>query len=157
MALMTNIATVLKSEISRIARKQSRVEVEALKKAASANRAEIAALKRRLLDLERAVKALTKTQLASVRQKAAAGNDEAEADSMATTRFNAKGMASNRKRLGLTASDFGLLIGTTEQSVYAWERGKTQPRAKSLAAIAALRGMGKREVNERLSKLKSSI
>jgi DNA-binding transcriptional regulator YiaG len=64
-------------------------------------------------------------------------------------------MASNRKRLGLSAADFGLLVGASGQSVYAWEQGKARPRGKNLAAIAALRGVGKREVVERLAALKS--
>ena len=64
-------------------------------------------------------------------------------------------MASNRKRLGLSAADFGLLAGASGQSVYAWEQGKARPRGKNLAAIAALRGVGKREVVERLAALKS--
>jgi transcriptional regulator with XRE-family HTH domain len=62
---------------------------------------------------------------------------------------------SNRKRLGLSAADFGLLVGASGQSVYAWEQGKARPRGKNLAAIAALRGVGKREVVERLAALKS--
>lgn len=61
------------------------------------------------------------------------------------------GMAANRKRLGLSAADFGLLVGATGQSVYAWEAGKSKPRGKNLAAIAALRGVGKREVLKRLA------
>ncbi|MDY0748710.1 helix-turn-helix transcriptional regulator [Paucibacter sp. R3-3] len=65
-------------------------------------------------------------------------------------------MASNRQRLGLSAADFGLLVGTTGQSIYAWEQGRATPRPKNLAAIAALRGMGKREVAARLEELKAS-
>lgn len=63
--------------------------------------------------------------------------------------------ASNRKRLGLSAAQFALLIGTTQQSIFGWESGKTQPRAKFLPAIAELRGVGKREVAERLAKLEA--
>ena len=48
-----------------------------------------------------------------------------------------------------------LLVGASGQSVYAWEQGKARPRGKNLAAIAALRGVGKREVVERLAALKS--
>ena len=69
-------------------------------------------------------------------------------------RFSAKGMASNRRRLGLSAADFGLLLGTTGQSVYQWEAGKSKPRTKSLGAVAALRGIGKKEVAARLATLK---
>lgn len=153
---MTNIATILKSEISRIARKQSRAEVDALKKAASANRSEIASLKRRVLDLEKTIKTLAKSQLAGG-ERGAASREKTSADAPTTAvRFSAKGMASNRKRLGISAAEFALLIGTTEQSIYAWESGKTQPRAKYLEAIAALRGVGKKEVAARLATLVSS-
>lgn len=69
-------------------------------------------------------------------------------------RFSAKGMAANRRRLELSAEDFGLLVGTSGQTIYAWESGKTQPRPGHIAAIAALRGIGKREVTARLAELK---
>ena len=64
-------------------------------------------------------------------------------------------MASNRKRLGLSAADFALLVGTTGKSIYAWEAGKSKPGAQSLRAIASLRHIGKREVEARLAELKS--
>ena len=49
---MANIASLLKSEISRVARKEVRGEIAGLKKAVSSYRSEIAALKRRTLALE---------------------------------------------------------------------------------------------------------
>ncbi|MDO8755990.1 MAG: hypothetical protein Q7J71_01020, partial [Polaromonas sp.] len=48
-----NIATVLKAEISRVARKDARAETQPLKKASSQYRSDIAALKRRVLALEK--------------------------------------------------------------------------------------------------------
>ena len=45
MAGMSNIASLLKTEISRVARKEVRAETLGLKKAVSVYRAEIAALK----------------------------------------------------------------------------------------------------------------
>jgi len=62
-------------------------------------------------------------------------------------------MAANRKRLELSAVDFGRMIGATGQSVYSWEAGKSKPKLRNLAAIAALRGIGKREIAERLAAL----
>jgi len=149
---MPNIANVLKAEITRLSRKELRESSDALKKAVAAHRAEIAGLKRRLQALEATVKRLSKSGGASARAPTAA----AEAADPATTgsRFSAKGMAANRKRLGLSAADFGRLVGTTGQSVYAWESGKAKPRRDALAAIAALRGIGKREVAARLDALK---
>jgi DNA-binding transcriptional regulator YiaG len=144
---MPNFATELKAEISRLARKELRPEVDALRKAMAGQRAEIASLKRRLAAAERTISALSKSR------PPAAAREAAPADEEGRHRFTAGGLASNRKRLGLSAADFGLLVGTTGQSVYAWESGKSVPRAKYLAAIAALRGMGKKVVAERLAAL----
>jgi DNA-binding XRE family transcriptional regulator len=152
---MANIASLLKSEISRLARKETRVEIDALRKTSSAQRAEIAALKRRLLELEKAVKALGRKGPDAAGGPTRTG-DAADEEGSSRLRFSAKGLASNRKRLGLSAVEFGQLIGTTEQSIYAWESGRTQPRAKFMAAIADLRGLGKREVAARLAQLKTS-
>jgi hypothetical protein len=50
---MSNVASVLKEEISRISRKEIRRETSSLKKSSTTHRSEIAALKRRVLELER--------------------------------------------------------------------------------------------------------
>jgi hypothetical protein len=50
---MPNIASVLKSEIARVARKEVRGEIQSLKKAVGTYRSEIADLKRRTKALER--------------------------------------------------------------------------------------------------------
>lgn len=149
---MQNIATVLKSEIVRLARKQLRSESEGLKKTIAAQRSDLAALKRRVQDLERALKVVARAATAS-KSSAKPGASEEEGGQF---RFRAAGMLANRKRLGLSAADFGLLVGATGQSVYAWEAGKAKPRGKSLAAIAALRGIGKREVAKKLVELKTT-
>ena len=57
---MPNIASLLKSEISRVARKEVRNELLGLKKASVAYRAEIAALKRRVQALEQALRRLSR-------------------------------------------------------------------------------------------------
>lgn len=55
-----------------------------------------------------------------------------------------------RKKLGLSAADFGKLAGASAQSIYSWEAGKTVPRKSQQATIAGLRGMGKKEAKARL-------
>jgi DNA-binding transcriptional regulator YiaG len=151
---MPNIASVFKAEITRLARKELRENSDGLKKAVASQRSEIATLKRRVQALEALVKRLAKTQVAKPARGRAAATAEAEEPGSGELRFRASGMAANRKRLGLSAADFALLVGTTGQSVYAWEAGKSKPRAEALAAIAALRGIGKREVETRLAGLK---
>jgi DNA-binding transcriptional regulator YiaG len=152
---MPNIANLLKAEITRLARKELRANNDGLKKAVASQRAEIAGLKRKVHDLEVALKRLTKdlgSKDAKPQQRIKAVSVESNATGR---RFRASGMAANRKRLGLSAADFGLLVGATGQSIYAWEAGKAKPRPQALAAIAELRGVGKREVDARLEKLKA--
>ena len=72
------------------------------------------------------------------------------------TRFSAKSMAAQRKRLGLSAAECGLLIGASAQSVYNWEEGKVRPRAQHLPAIYALRNLGRRQANEILDSRKAA-
>jgi DNA-binding transcriptional regulator YiaG len=144
---MTDIASVLKSEISRLARKEVRRAIAALRKATTSYRSEIAALKRRADSLERELKRKRASgpapSAAQARGQAAA---PAEGDGSDTRmRFSAKGFAAQRRRLGLSASDCGVLLGASGQSIYNWEAGTTRPRASHMPAIAAMRKLGKRE------------
>lgn len=145
---MANIASLLKSEISRVARKEVRGETAGLKKAVSSYRSEIAALKRRAQALEAELRRLGKATAKAL--PAAAEDPPARAQ-----RFSPKGLASQRKRLGLSALECGLLVGASGQSIYNWEDGKARPRAKHLQALAALRSMGKKDAAARLAELRA--
>ncbi len=144
---MPNIGSVLREEILRLSRKETRSQTTATKKAAAQHRRDIAALKRQVADLQRQVTLLLK--------RAAKGDSSTpsarDAKGSAKLRFVAKGLRSHRARLGLSAGDFGKLVGASGQSVYAWETGKTVPRREQVAKIAAIRAMGKREAVERLN------
>jgi len=138
---MPNIASLLKDEIVRLARRELRKELEGLKKASTGYRSEIAALKRKVSALEKQVVRLGKKATKPV------------ADPDTKLRFRAKGFASKRKKLGLSAAEMAVLLGVSAQTVYHWESGKSRPRQAQLEAIAALRKMGKREA---MAKLESS-
>ncbi len=142
---MPNIASILKSEISRVARKEIRAEVLTLKKAVGSQRKEIAALKQRAQSLEQTLRKLGRGQRAAPEPVAAEEGDSG------VRRFSAKGLLSLRTRLGLSAAECGALVGASSQSIYNWEQGKARPSARHLPAIAALRGMGKREATTRLA------
>jgi len=141
---MPNIGSVLKSEMSRVARKELRGETAALRKSVSQYRTQIADLKRRLQALEQQVKRMGKAA-----ERAAP--PPARPESNGRIRFSAKGFAAQRQRLGLSAAALAKLLGVSALSVYKWESGKTRPRARQLEAIAGLRGMGKREATARLA------
>lgn len=143
---MPNIATVLKEEIARVARKETRADTQPLKNASARYRSDIAALKRRIAALEKLVSRLGKA--------AAKTAPVAMADEQASSfRFSASGLQAQRKRLGLSASEAGLLLGVSDQSVYKWENGKTRPRASQFASIAALRSLSKTQASARLSEM----
>ena len=143
---LPNIASVLRDEIARVARKELRSETEKLKKASAQHRSDIAALKRRIASLEQQVKHLSKK----------AGKNAVEPDTSAETgriRFSAKGFASQRQRLGLSAPEMGALIGVSAQTIYNWEAENSRPRQQQMATIAAVRVLGKKEATARLSAL----
>lgn len=142
---MPNIGSVLKLEIQRVARKELRSETQALKKAMAQSRHQIAQLRRQLQVLERQLK----RQSRGGARVATAAADEGE-EAGPSLRFSAKGLAAQRKRLGLSAASVAKILGVSALSVYKWESGKTRPRAKQIEAIAQLRGMGKREALKRL-------
>ncbi|MBC7375831.1 MAG: helix-turn-helix transcriptional regulator [Burkholderiaceae bacterium] len=144
---MPNIASVLKEEIARVARKESRGDNLKLKKSSAQYRADIAALKRRVTALEQMVARLGKSS------RRAAPAAAASEDGRSKLRFSAKGLASQRKRLELSAAQVAALLGVSGQSIYKWEDGKARPRASQLPAIATLRTMTKKQAAARLAEL----
>jgi len=133
---MPNIGAMLKQEITRLARREVRVQVQATKKASTQYRRHIAALRRQVTALER--------QLAILRRRGTSP-PATTGDAPQKIRFVAKGLKSQRARLGLSAAEFGRLVGVSAQSIYNWEQGHATPRAGQLAVLAARRGIGKRE------------
>lgn len=145
---MPNIAALLKLEIARVARKEIRAELESLRKAVTTQKASITELKRANQGLQQQLRRLEKSQ-----RKPVAEEQTSDAKKM---RFSAKGFASLRQRLGLSANSMGALLGVSGQSIYKWETGEAAPRARYLSSIAALRGVGKKEVAKRLEELNAS-
>lgn len=143
---MPNIATVLKEEISRLARKEIKKETAQLQRASAQYRRDIAELKRQVSDLQSRVSLLEKQVLTDVPTQVS----EEDAEGI---RFTAKGLRSQRKRLGLSAPQLGKLIDVAPQTIYNWEHEVSRPRKKQLPAIAALRNMGKREAHARLEQM----
>lgn len=148
---MPNIANVLKAEIARVARKELRADTDSLRKAVVLYRHEIAALKKRLAQVEKDLKRSGKSR---------SGPDTAARIPAQPTgrnlRFSATRFAAQRNKLGLSAADFAKLLGVSSLSIYNWESGKTRPRQAQLEAIAAARSLGKREALTRLGQLEQA-
>jgi DNA-binding transcriptional regulator YiaG len=145
--LMPNIGAVLRQEIVRLSRREVRSQTQTTKKASAQYRHDIAALKREVELLKRQVSLFQRGEL---RKSTSNGDSPAK-----KIRFVAKGLRAQRSRLGLSAEDYGKLVGVSAQSIYNWERGHNTPRAEQLAAIATLRGMSKRVAGARLEQIGS--
>jgi DNA-binding transcriptional regulator YiaG len=141
---MPNIAGVLKQEICRLAKKEIKAQVGKTQKAAAQYRRDIAQLKRALSQQEKEIKLLKKR--AECQGQAQPDQDELEA-----VRFSARSVKAQRQRLGLSAADYGKLVGVSGLTIYNWEHGKARPRKIQLAALVAVRGIGKREALTKLA------
>lgn len=144
---MPNIAALLKAEVTRLARKELRAEIEPLKKALASCRSDIAALKKQVHSQQVELKRTSKADRAPAKEPKGEPS---------WVRFRPDGMKSHRQKLSLSAKNYGLLVGASALSVYKWEEGKVKPRANALPRIIAVRTLGKREALARLEQLQSA-
>jgi DNA-binding transcriptional regulator YiaG len=148
---MTTFASSLKKEIARVARKELKDELGALRKASASYRTEIAALKRQVRELQVAVRQTSRRADKALHTVA----PDAPAESPKRGRravFSAERFKAQRERLGLTQKDMAAYLGTSTLSVWKWETGQVTPRARFLPAILGLRTTGKREVLQQLAR-----
>jgi len=140
---MPNIGNLLREEISRLALRTSRGQINPTRKTTAQHRRDIALLKRQVAKLEREVALLTRKVLGAPPALPSDARSK-------RVRFVAKGLRAQRKRLGLSAADFGKLVGVSPQSIYNWEQEASRPREEQIAKLVALRSIGKREARERV-------
>ena len=76
--------------------------------------------------------------------------DQAWADLGIEDEFSPGAVSAERKRLELSAADYGELVGVSQLTIYNWEKGKTKPRAAQLDKWLAVKGIGKRKAWARL-------
>jgi DNA-binding transcriptional regulator YiaG len=145
---MPNIASVLKEEIQRLARKQVKAGLAPLKRDNVRLKKSVADLKRQVTDLARANSVLQRRGLPA----GASEPVEAASNGAPKLRPTSKSLESLRHRLGLTQVEFAQLLGVSGQAVVYWaaRRGRVHMRAKTLAALADVQKIGKREARRRL-------
>jgi DNA-binding transcriptional regulator YiaG len=143
---MPNIATVLKQEITRLARREVNSQTKVIRKASAQYRRDIAQLKRQVAALSKQV-----TYLEGREQKRASkGVSKASTEGR---RFSSRGVKAHREKLGLSAADYASLVGVSAQTIYNWEYGKSKPRDEQLGSLVAVRDLGKREALKQLELL----
>lgn len=152
---MTTFADSLKKEIARIARKELREELAALRKAAVAHRSESAGLKKQLKALQIQVNRLSKGKGAEARP---APREEQASRSLYTKGkpgrkviFTAERLKVQRARLGFTQEQMAKLLEVSSLSIWKWESGGAAPRASRLPKIMERLALGKREAESQIS------
>ena len=143
---MSNIAAVLKQEITRLARKEAKAQTATLHKANAQYRRDIARLKRQAAELAKQVGFLEKQE----RRRAAKGAADVSVEGR---RFSRRGLKTHRQKVGLSAGDYAGLVGVSAQTIYSWESGKSRPRDEQLASLLAVKELGQREALKRLELL----
>ena len=148
---MPNVVKVLKAEISRIGRKESKAAVTPLHRRTVRFERAAADLKRRTSRLEKENR-LLQARLAKLEQALPTPAPAEKSRAWITGR----GIRSLRRKLGLSQDKFAKLAGVSGQGVYQWERkgGMLRLRADTKAAIMAVRGLGAREARRRLEGMK---
>ena len=144
---MPNTVSVLKAEISRLARKEVKAELAATKKATATHRREIAELKRQLRDQAKKIAELERAMATAIPA-------EPEVD-VANVRFSPKWVRTHREKLQLYQANYAALVGVSALTIYNWESKRTRPATKQLAAWGAVRALGKREAWARLEEGRS--
>ncbi len=146
---MANLATTLKEEIRRLARKEIKAQTGTTKQAVTQYRREIATLKRQVREQEKKIAFL------EWQERKRLGHPQASKEPTERVRFLPRSVKAQRERLDLSAKDYGKLVGVSPLTIYNWEHGKSRPQKAQLAALVAVRGIGKREALARLGLLKA--
>src|SRR5688572_1647567 len=131
---------VLRAEIRRLARKETKEAVRDLKRQVAAIRRRLAATKKRMSDVER-----TAQRAGSARAAAASRAESAESGGT-QVRFSPRWVRVHRSKLGMSRRVYAKLVGVSPQTILLWESGKARPRRSALASWRALRGKGIREL-----------
>ena len=135
---MPNVMGVLRAEIRRLARKETRQEIAALRKHVNSMRRRVAESRRRIRELE------ARTKQAGKRgQGAPAGSDE---ESAKQVRFSPAWVKRHRSKLGMSRRIYAKLLSVSPQTIMGWESGRTRPRRSALKTWREIRGKGVREL-----------
>ena len=142
---MGKIETVLKDEIRRLARRETK---GLIKKHID----ELRRLRKRVASLERELGAMKAARAQEqAKRKVTTAVAAVAGEKVPTVRLSPRLIRSLRARLGISQAELAKLVGVSTLAVGNWELGKSKPRDESKARIAALRSLGRREVRRLLA------
>ena len=136
------IQSVLGAWVRKLARSETKPLISEARRRVAEHRKSIASLKRQIQQLTRDMQQLKKRVPSPL--------PELPPKELSKARLRIDGLKAHRQRLGLSALDYGRLLGVSPLTIYNWEHGKSKPRRSQLPNIVAVRGLGKRDALERL-------
>ena len=71
-------------------------------------------------------------------------------------RFSAARLAAHRQKTGLSASDYGALVGISGQSIYHYEQGKARPHAAVVRKLSMIKELSKPQLLDLLKEQKAA-
>jgi DNA-binding transcriptional regulator YiaG len=142
---MPNVTQILNEEVRRLAKKEIKLALDPLQK-------QLSALKKTASEQAARIKAMEKSCTVSTVSTAKEEPTEKPVKERAIRLTNEK-IAKLRAKLNLTQAQFAALVGVNVITISMWETGKTSPRDVQKRKIAALRGIGKRELEKLIAGL----
>ena len=138
---MPNLNQVFREEISRLARREVKQIVEPLQKQIRDLRGKVRKQRRELEKLEKELAGKAD------KERVIAPRTVSEEDDV---RIHKGSVKKHRERLGISQREMALLLDVSPLTISNWETDKSSPSGKNRLAFAELRGMGVREVWQRL-------
>jgi DNA-binding transcriptional regulator YiaG len=158
---MPDFTGTFREEVTRLARKAIREDTAVTRRSVAQYRRDIAQLKREVSELSRKIsfleaqekRRLSEPSATPAASQQAASRKQGRTPAKRKPRFSPDWVRKHREKLGLSADDYGKLVGVSGQSIYLWESGRTRPRQAQLDSLAEVRGLRKREAQARLELL----
>jgi|SaaInl7_135m_RNA_FD_contig_31_2978047_length_971_multi_4_in_0_out_0_2 DNA-binding transcriptional regulator YiaG len=162
---MSSLATALKKEIQRLAKKEAVAVVKDVKVAMKEERAQVKTLQGTIKDQAKEIASLRKALegaamaapvVTAAPVKAGKGKKKAAKTSVAKTPvkgWRKDSVRTTRRIHNLSQNAFAKLVGVGLNTVWLWENGRTNPRPKQQEAVLELRGLSEQQLSNRLSGL----
>lgn len=143
---MAKLETVIKEAITRGARRQLRLALTPLRREVSRLRRRVAAMQDALATLDRKAAGWER-----LREAVPVISPVSEAAARAA-RLSPRLIRSLRRRLGVSQTALGQLVGVSAAAVAHWEGGAAAPAGQKRATLVALRRVGRREIKALLAR-----
>jgi DNA-binding transcriptional regulator YiaG len=148
---MPNLATVLKEEILRLARKETRTAMKELQQTLRLERQQVRELRTELKVQGKELVSLRKALESRAMAAPAASKVSSARVPAKATGWRKDSVRTTRAKHGLSQQAMAKLLGVGLNTVWLWEKGRNNPRTKQQMAILELRELSAVQLANRLA------